>query len=136
MIFVSHFSRLKTEFKNRDALIQCLTDMDLTVEQDTTIRGYRGLQNVDIAARASNGSEIGFLQNGDGSFDMVADWWVKKGEGKEKLARHLKDMAAKVQQEYARRIVVEQAAREGFSIVEEKNETDGSIRILVRRWVS
>lgn len=136
MVKVSHFSRVKTEFKNRDALLRCLSEMGLSVEQDTTIRGYRGLQNVDIAAKAKNGSEIGFLQNSDGSFDMVADWWAKNGKGKEKIIKELKDMAGRVQQEYARRIVLSQVQNEGFSVVEEKEEKDGSIRIVVRRWVS
>lgn len=133
---MSHFSRIKTQFKNRDALVRCLEDLELSIGLDTTIRGYRGLQNVDIAARAENGSEIGFLRNSDGSFDMVADWWTKKGTGGQQLVRELNDLAGKVQQEYARRIVLEQTKSEGFSVVEERNEEDGSIRIIVRRWVA
>ncbi|OPY36501.1 MAG: hypothetical protein A4E35_02041 [Methanoregula sp. PtaU1.Bin051] len=132
---MSHFSRVKTRFKNRDALIECLEDAEFSIRQDTTIRGYRGLQNVDIAARAKNGSEIGFVKNSDGSFDMVADWWTKTGRGEQQLARSLQVMAEKVQQDYARRMVLEQARNDGFSVVEETEEKDGSIRIVVRRWV-
>lgn len=133
---MSHFSRVKTEFRNRDALLSCLAGMGLSVEEDATIRGYRGLQNVDLAARSRNGSEIGFIRNSDGSYDMVADWWTKKGQGEEELARELQEMAGKVQQEYARRVVLEQTRSEGFSVMEEIQEQDGSIRIIVRRWAS
>lgn len=133
---MSHFSRIKTQFKNRDALVRCLEGLGLSIGLDTTIRGYRGLQNVDIAARAKNGSEIGFLRNSDGSFDMVADWWTKKGTGGQQLVSELNDLAGKVQQEYARHIVLEQTKSEGFSVVEERKEEDGSIRIIVRRWVT
>jgi hypothetical protein len=91
---------------------------------------------VDIAARSNNGSEIGFLQNSDGSFDMVADWWTKKGNGGQQLIRDLDDLAGKVQQEYARHVVLEQAKNDGFSVVSEQTGEDGSIRIVVRRWVS
>lgn len=135
---MSHFSRIKTSFTNRDALVRCLTDLGLSVEQNTAIRGYRGLQNVEIAARSSDGGEIGFLQNRDGSFDMVADWWTKKGnkgDGGQQLIRELNQLAGKVQQEYARRILLEQAKNDGFSVVEEQYGEDGSIRIVVRRWV-
>jgi hypothetical protein len=132
---VSHFSRIRTRFRNRNALLECLAEMGLSVEEETTIRGYRGLLNVDVAARSADGSEIGFLINGDGSFDLVADWWTKKGSGKGRIVRKLEEMAGRIQQEYTRRIVLEQARNDGFSVVEETGEKDGSIRIVVRRWV-
>ncbi len=133
---MSHFSRVKTEFRNREALLSSLAEMGFSVEQDAMIRGYRGLQNVDIAARSRDGNEIGFIRNSDGSYDMVADWWTKKGPKEEELARDLQEMAGRVQQEYARRVVLEQTRSEGFSVVEETKEQDGSIRIIVRRWAS
>ncbi|HOX34700.1 MAG TPA: DUF1257 domain-containing protein [Methanoregulaceae archaeon] len=133
---MSHFSRIKTQFKNRDALIDCLTGMDFIIGTDTTIRGHRGLINVDIAAKNRQGNEIGFVRNADGSYDMVGDWWAKGGVKEQDLARALQEQAGRIQQEYARCIVIEETKKEGFSVVRQVEEEDGAIRILVRRWVS
>ena len=133
---MSHFSRIKTQFRNRDALIACLTEMGFIVGTGTTIQGYRGLINVDIATKNKEGNEIGFVKNGDGSYDMVSDWWAKGGTKEQDLARALQEQAGKIQQEYARRVVIEETKKEGFSVVRQVVEDDGTIRILVRRWVS
>jgi hypothetical protein len=133
---MSHFSRIKTQFKNREALVSCLSEMGLSIEYDTAIQGFRGQQNVDIAARGRNGHDIGFMKNADGSYDMVADWWAKAGSREQEIARALQEQAGRIQQEYARRMVLAQVQSEGFSVVEEQTEQDGSVRIVVRRWVS
>jgi hypothetical protein len=133
---MSHFSRIKTQFRNREVLTACLTEMGFIVESDIAISGYRGLVNVDLRARNSAGHDIGFIKNADGSFDMVGDWSVKGGYKEQNLARQLQDQAGKIQQEYARRIVLEETGKEGFSIVREVEDEDGTIRIVVRRWVS
>ena len=132
---MSHFSRIKTQFKNRDALIACLTGMGFVIGTETTIRGYRGLINVDIAAKNAQGHDIGFVRNADGSYDMVGDWWAKGGTKEQDLSRSLQDQAGKIQQEYARCVVLEETKKEGFSIVRQVEEEDGTIRIVVRRWV-
>ena len=133
---VSHFSRIKTRFRNRQTLVTCLTDMGFVVEPDTTIRGYRGLVNVEIAARNASGYDIGFIKSPDGSFDMVGDWWRAGGLKEQELAQALQARAKKIQQEYARRVVLEETRKEGFFVVQQVEEEDGTIRIVVRRWVS
>ncbi len=131
---MSHFSRIKTTFRHREALVRCLQELGYTVETDTTIRGHHGLHNVEIAATMKGGSGLGFVQNPDGSYDMVADWWGVPGKNEKKVAEELQRQAAAIQQEYAKKIVLEQAARDGFELVSETSEQDGSVRILVRRW--
>jgi len=132
---MSHFSRIKTQFRNRAALEACLSDVGFTVETATTIQGHRGQVNVDLAAKKRSGYEIGFIKNSDGSYDMVGDWWAKGGITEAKLARALQEQAGRIQQEYARRVVLEETSREGFSVVQQVEEEDGTIRIVVRRWV-
>jgi len=133
---MSHFSRIKTRFRNREALTACLQEMGFIVETNTAIQGYRGQVNVDIAARNTAGQNIGFVKNSDGSYDMVGDWWAKGRRKEQNLARALQDQAGRIQQEYARRVVIEEANREGFSVVQQVTEEDGTLRIVVRRWVS
>lgn len=132
---MSHFSRIKTQFRNREALVACLTEMGFVVEAGTTIHGYRGQINVDLAVKNKCGHEIGFIKNPDGSYDMVGDWWAKGGHKESNLAHALQEQAGKIQQEYARRVVLEETKREGFSVVQQVEDEDGTLRIVVRRWV-
>lgn len=131
---MSHFSRIKTQFRHREALIQCLEELGNTVEIDTTIKGYHGQHTVDIAAKQSDGYGVGFVKNGDGTYDMIADWWGVSGTSQKKIANDLKQQAETIQKEYARKMVLEQTAKDGFEVVSQTNEADGTVRIVVRRW--
>jgi len=131
---MSHYSRVKTLFRHREALIACLKNLGYEVETDTTIRGHHGEHTVDIAVTRTKGYGIGFVRNGDGTYDMVADWWGVTGAGERKIAQQLKDQAGAIQKEYARKMVLSQALADGFELVSETSETDGTIRIVMRRW--
>ena len=41
----------------------------------------------------------------------------------------------RIQREYALRMVMEQTKKDGFEVIDQTKETDGSVRIVVRRWV-
>jgi hypothetical protein len=107
--------------------------MGYTVETDTTIKGYRGQLAVDIAVKTAKGYGVGFVKNGE-TYDMVADWWGVAGAGEEKLAREIAQQAQEIQKEYAKAMILEQVAKEGFEMVSQTSEADGTVRIVVRRW--
>jgi hypothetical protein len=133
IIHMSHYSRIRTQFRHREALVQCLEKLGYTVETDTTIKGYRGQQAVDIAVKTAKGYGVGFVKNGD-TYDMVADWWGVAGAGEKKIAGEIERQAEQIQKEYAKAMVLEQTAKEGFEMVSQTNEADGTVRIVVRRW--
>ncbi len=108
--------------------------MGLEIETDTTIKGHHGQHNVEIAVKKARGYGIGFVKNSDGTYDMIADWWGVTGIGQKKIAQELRQQAEAIQQEYAKKLVLEQAARDGFDVVSETADADGTIRIVVRRW--
>ncbi len=131
---MSHYSRVKTTFRHREALVTCLKNLGYGVETDTTIRGHHGEHTVDIAVTRTKGYGIGFVRNNDGTYDMVADWWGVRGAGERNIARQLKEQAEAIQKEYARNMVLSQARAEGFELASETIETDGTIRLVMRRW--
>ena len=130
---MSHFSKVKTAFKDQSLLAQCLEEMGYQVETGGTIRGYHGVQQVDLSVTGRDGYGVGFVRNGDGCYDLLADSWGVKGADK-KILDSLRRNYPRIQQEYARRTVREQAEREGYTMVEEVEQEDGSVRIVVRRW--
>lgn len=131
---MSHYSRVKTEFRHQGALIACLQNLGYEVETDTVIRGHHGEHEVDIAVRKSKGYGIGFVKNPDGTYDMVADWWGVSGPGEQRMVRELQEQAGAIQKEYAKKMVLDQASREGFEVVSQTEQEDGTLRIVVRRW--
>ncbi len=131
---MSHYSRVKTQFHNREALIASLKDLGHEVELDTVIHGHHGEHAVDIAIRQTRGYGIGFVRGGDGTYDMVADGWGVSGSDERRITQELAARAGAIQKEYARKMVLEQASRDGFEVISSTEETDGTLRIVVRRW--
>jgi hypothetical protein len=131
---VSHFSRIKTKFRHRQALVECLQQLGYTVETDTTVRGYHGQHDVEIAARKSGEYGIGFVKNPDGTYDMVTDLWGAGSRTQAKMTAELDAHAGLIQKTYATRMVLEQARADGFDVVSQVEEKDGTVRIVVRRW--
>jgi hypothetical protein len=131
---MSHYSRVKTQFHNREALLASLTSLGYEVETDTVIRGHHGEHTVDIAVRKTQGYGVGFVKSPDGTYDMVADWWGVAGTDERKITQELAQAAGTIQKVYAKKMVIEQAARDGFEIVSQTEGQDGTVRIVVRRW--
>ena len=131
---MSHYSRIKTQFRHREALITCLRELGYTVETDTVIQGHNGEHSVDIAVRQTKRYGFGFVKSPDGTYDMVADWWGISGADERKISREIAMQAGPIQKEYAKRMILEQAERDHFEIVSQTEERDGTLRIVVRRW--
>jgi len=131
---MSHYSRVRTQFRHREALIACLKNLGYDVETDTVIRGHHGEHEVDIAVRKAKGYGVGFVKSPDGTYDMVADWWGVAGTDERKITQELAGQADAIQKEYAKKMVLEQAALDGFEVVSQTEEQDGTLRIVIRRW--
>jgi hypothetical protein len=131
---MSHYSRVRTQFRHREALIACLKNLGYDVETDTVIRGHHGEHEVDIAVRKVKGYGVGFVKSPDGTYDMVADWWGVAGTDERKITQELAEQADAIQKEYAKKMVLEQAALDGFEVVSQTEEQDGTLRIVIRRW--
>lgn len=132
---MSHFSRLKTKLRDRDVLVQSLTEMGFSVRNGGRIRGYDGEHEVDFAVETDQRYGIGFVEAPDGSFDMVADSWVVSGRKQQKVLAGLERTMERIQREYALKTVLASTQSEGYELVEQVCEGDGTVRIVVRRWV-
>ncbi len=130
---MSHFSRVRTALKDREVLTTCLEELGYEVTEGGTIRSRDGVRDVDLSIRTANGNGIGFVKGADGSYNLVADWWGMGRKDRQILDR-MNGTLAKVQRRYAERLIHERIENEGFSLVERREEEDGSIRIVVRRW--
>ena len=124
---MSHFTTIKIQMKDGQLLKQVLEELGYQVEYNARVRGY---QNNTTAAeyviRQANGYDLGFRRNGE-NYELVADFWganIKKEEFINEIA-----------QSYARKNLLATATLQGFDIEEEETLTDGTVRVVVGRWV-
>jgi hypothetical protein len=134
---MSHFTKCELKMTNLAALKQALADLQLRFQsadegQSVTVRGYRG-DTLQAAMSIDMGSyDIGVVANADGTYDLTADWWgvettkgVSEAEFKDQLS-----------QKYQYHNVKMACEEKGYAVEEEVNEEDGSIRLVVRKWVN
>lgn len=126
---MSHFSNIKTQIRNLDSLKSALTDLGIDWKGETkTVRGYQGnTRNAEVVISQENNYDIGFSWNGS-EYELVADleYWQQP--------LTVDGFLRKVTQRYAYNTVKNEAGKQGFHIAEEKNQEDGSIRLVVQRW--
>lgn len=135
---MSHFTRLRTAIKDREVLERCLEQMGYDVLEGGRIRGFSGRRRVDLRVPVRRGYEIGFKQAQDGTYEVIADWWgvegTDRGDFSRRLERQLEDIQREVRQQYALETVLEKSREQGFDVVEQQQQADGSVRVVVRRW--
>jgi hypothetical protein len=128
---MSHFSTVKTELRDRAALIEALRDLGHNPSEGLrAVRGYRGQTvQADLTLAADDGGDIGFRwSDASGSYELVTDLdlWRQPIP----VDRFL----AKLTQRYALRTILAASSEEGFQVSEQRQSTDGSIELVVTRW--
>ncbi|HEX2685668.1 MAG TPA: DUF1257 domain-containing protein [Kofleriaceae bacterium] len=122
---------------NLAAIKKALADMQLQFTeaeqgQSVSVRGYQG-DKLQAAISVNMGRyDIGVISSQDGTFDITADWWgieTTKGVSEEEFKHQLS-------QRYQYHNVKQACEDKGYAVEEEVNEEDGSIRLVVRKWVS
>ncbi len=73
---MSHFSTLRTKITDSAILQTSLRDLGMVVKTNADVRGYNGQRlRADVVAVLDGDYDLGWSQNEDGSFDLVADLW-------------------------------------------------------------
>lgn len=126
---MSHFSQIKTQIRNLDALKSALSDMGLDWKADATpVRGYKGqTQTAEVVIEQENGYDVGFAWNGQ-AYELVADmqFW--------QLNHSVDRFLSQVTQRYAYHTILGETSKQGFQVAEEQKNQDGSIRLVLQRW--
>ncbi|NET08700.1 MAG: DUF1257 domain-containing protein [Symploca sp. SIO2B6] len=126
---MSHFSQIKTQIRNLDALKAALTDTSIDwMAGPMDVRGYQGQTQVaDIAIQQENGYDIGFRWNGT-EYELVADlqYWQQP--------LTVQGFLNRVTQRYAYHTVVNETTKQGFQIAQEQKAENGAIRLVLQRW--
>ena len=132
---MSHFTKCALKMTNLAAIKKALADMQLKFteaeeHQSVEVRGYRG-DKLNAAISVDMGRyDIGVIANAEGTYDITADWWgveTTKGVSEEEFKHQLG-------QKYQYHNVKQACEEKGYTVEEELNEEDGSIRLVVSKW--
>ena len=124
---MSHFTTIKVQIKQGEVLLHVLQELGYQVEQNANVRGYRGDKtHAEYVIKQSNGYDLGFRQNGE-SYELVADFWGAKINQQE--------FVNNISQRYAHKTLMETIQTEGLNVEEEEVLADGTVRVVVGRWV-
>ena len=124
---MSHFTTIKVQIKQGEVLLQVLKELGYQVEQNTQVRGYMGDKtNAEYVIKQSNGYDLGFRKNGE-SYELVADFWGAEINQQE--------FVNNISQKYAHKTLMETIQTEGFNVEEEEVLADGTVRVIVGKWV-
>ncbi|MBD2460250.1 DUF1257 domain-containing protein [Oscillatoria sp. FACHB-1407] len=135
---MSHFTRIKTQIKDQDALVKALADMGFaTVEVYASAQylyGYEGDIRADqaevIVRRQHIGklsNDIGFKRQEDGAFAAIISEYDR--------TRYSERWLNQLTQRYAYHALMTKAPAEGFTVETEETLEDGTIRVVLGRWV-
>ena len=129
---MSHFSTIRTKLRNKPQLQEALEILQYDVKEDQELKvsGAHGIGHETVEAQLSIGTDIGFRLNEiTGVYELVAD--LETWNQPIPVERFLD----KVNQQYARMTIHDQVKKMGFQVEEEWEMDDGSIELVVNRWV-
>jgi hypothetical protein len=133
-----HFTCIKTQIRNQDALVKALADIGFKkVEVHETAQhlyGYQGdvrKQTAEVIIRrqyiGSASNDIGFKRQEDGQFEAIISEYDRHKYSQEWLNR--------LTQRYGYHALITTVPNQGFTVEEEETLEDGTIRVVVARWV-
>ncbi len=87
-------------------------------------------QQVSHVLVNENGLRIGINQNAQGQLELLVD----EEELREKEGIEIKELETELQKNYQYVQLMDRLKAEGYTIVEETEEAEDTVRVLVRRW--
>ena len=128
---MSHFSKIKTQLKEAEPLINALNNLGYIInKEEKFVKGYRGkFTAVDISMNLPGDTKVGFKWNtNSNAYELVTDLDLWKFE------LPVERFISKVTQMYAYQTIISKTKEDGYQIVEQKNKNDGSIELVLTKW--
>ena len=128
---MSHFSTIKTQLKDAEPLIKALNNLGYIINQEEKfIKGYKGkFTSVDISMNLPGDTRVGFKwDKNSNAYELVTDLDLWK------FNLPVERFISKITQMYAYETIISKTKEDGYQIVEEKNQNDGSIELVLTKW--
>jgi hypothetical protein len=126
---MSHFTNLKTSFKNLVHLENALNKLEISYRREKKmVEGNNSkLYNVNLVIPQSNNYNITFNWNGE-EYELVVDasFWIQPYP--------VESFINKLSQHYANDVIITESQKIGFQPIKSKQHIDGSNTITLQRW--
>lgn len=128
-IFMSHFTNLKTSFKNLVHLENALNKLEISYKREKKVveGNSTKLYNINLVIPQSNNYDITFNWNGE-EYELVLDasFWIQPYP--------VESFINKLSQHYANNVIITESQKIGFQPITSKQHVDGSNTITLQRW--
>jgi hypothetical protein len=122
---MSHFTEIKTQIKDIEALRSACQEMGLSLLQNVEARGYyENKTKGDYVIRLKGPYDIALNQQPDGTFGITADLW--NGHVEQEVGRGY----GKLLQFYGVHKTLKEARKKGH-MVRRSQQQDGSIKLTI-----
>lgn len=129
--FMSHFTNLKTSFKNLLYLENALNKLGISYkkEKKVTDENSSKIHNINLVIPQSNNYDIMFNWSGE-EYELVLDasFWIQ--------SYSVESFINKLSQHYANDIILTESQKIGFQPIKTRQHVDGSNTITLQRWNS
>jgi phosphotransferase system IIB component len=126
---MSHFTNLKTSFKNLVHLENALNKLEISYKREKKmVEGNNSkLYNINLVISQSNSYDITFNWNGE-EYELVLDasFWIQPYP--------IESFINKLSQHYANDVIIKESQKIGFQPIKSKQHVDGSNTITLQRW--
>jgi Protein of unknown function (DUF1257) len=135
---MSHFTCIKTQIKNVDALVKALSDIHFknvdVYETAQHLYGYQGdvrPETAEVIIRRQyigfSSNDIGFKRQEDGQFQAIISEYDRQ--------KYSRQWLGSLMQRYGYHALMETAQQEGFTVEEDEVLEDGTVKVVVAKWV-
>jgi hypothetical protein len=128
---MSHFTNLKTSFKNLLHLENALNKLEIQYKREKKMSESTNskLYNVNLVIPQSNNYDITFNWNGE-EYELILDasFWIQPYP--------VESFINKLSQHYANDVIITESQKIGFQPIKSKQHVDGSNTITLQRWNS
>ncbi|MFB2973839.1 DUF1257 domain-containing protein [Aerosakkonema sp. BLCC-F183] len=137
---MSHFTAIKTELRDVNALVMALEDLGFKDKVEVyaeaqRLYGFQGdlrEETAEVVIRRQHlgaaSNDIGFKKQDDGTYEAVISSF-------DRAYKYSQQWLNKLTQRYGYHMLMATVPEQGFTIEEEETLEDGTIRVLVARWV-
>jgi hypothetical protein len=122
---MSHFTTIKTQIKDIDALRGACAELGFTVTANATARGYsEQTRKGDYVIKLNGPYDVALDKQADGSYGLTTDWWLGHVE------KEVGPNFGKLLQLYGVHKASMEARKKGLSVLR-RAKADGSIKLIV-----
>ena len=125
---MSHFSTIKTKFKDEDFLLKALRVLKYPAYIDQRLVNPVNHVHEEVEVQIAVGNKIGFKWNGD-EYELIAelDAWD--------LDVPVQRFIDKISQKYAEEIVLDTIGKLGYEVEDKKTTVDNKIELVCAKWL-